>query len=424
MKKHILYFIGAIMILISGCSKKTPGSGQSTTWDGNIISYSPVPVSKSLSKKVFAHMLPWFNYSVSSGVIFWGQHWTMVNENPDIISNNERQVASYFYPSIGPYASNDTNVIDYQLLLMKLSGIDGVFIDWPGTQNTNDYAENVANSNAIISRLSKVGLSFAIVYEDRNLPTNSTNAEISQAQTDMLYLQNNYFNNSSYEKLNGQPLLLDFGPVNLTNSADWTQVFSVLSPSNVPTFFTIMNQSSQAGSNATGEFAWVEQNSLSGGLSNFYGNGYAGTKVTCAFPGFQSFYAAGGWPSTGLTWVITPDISVFQQTLTMALQQTNDNYLQLVTWNDYGEGTMIEPTVQFGYSFLTALQQQLGVQSLSQSDLELVAKLFNARVQNGKSNALYSSAVYNPTNLDQLDQAFYDMASLKMDSASALLSGF
>ena len=34
------------------------------------------------------------------------------------------------------------------------------------------------------------------------------------------------------------------------------------------------------------------------------------------------------------------------------------NIVQLVTWNDYGEGTMIEPTHEFGYTFLEVIQSE------------------------------------------------------------------
>ncbi|HTB99696.1 MAG TPA: hypothetical protein VK705_03345, partial [Ferruginibacter sp.] len=83
--------------------------------------------------------------------------------------------------------------------------------------------------------------------------------------------------------------------------------------------------------------------------------------------------------------------------------------------NDYGEGTIIEPTVQFGYGYLTTLQQDLGVQStLSQSDLQAVAQLYQLRQTNAG----------NPAALAKLDQGFYFMASLQMDSAKALLASF
>jgi hypothetical protein len=66
----------------------------------------------------------------------------------------------------------------------------------------------------------------------------------------------------------------------------------------------------------------------------------------------------------------------------MAIAQSNINHIQLVTWNDYGEGTNIEPTVEFGYGFLTTLQQRLGVTDLTQPELEMVAKLYKLRIDN------------------------------------------
>jgi hypothetical protein len=54
------------------------------------------------------------------------------------------------------------------------------------------------------------------------------------------------------------------------------------------------------------------------------------------------------------------------------------DYIQIVTWNDYGEVTMIEPTREFGYTFLTLLQEKLGVKH-NQADLEQVTKIFHQR---------------------------------------------
>jgi hypothetical protein len=59
--------------------------------------------------------------------------------------------------------------VEYQLLLMKLAGVDGVLIDWPGTTNAFDYVRNRQKSEAFIQKVAKVGLEFAVVYEDHNL---------------------------------------------------------------------------------------------------------------------------------------------------------------------------------------------------------------------------------------------------------------
>jgi hypothetical protein len=403
-----IYFT-LFIVFLTGCSKSnTTTSTINITWDNTVVPYAAVPVSKQVTKRVFAHILPWFE-SPSTNSGFWGQHWTGENKaGTGILDNpNNGQIASHYYPSIGPYASSDTNVIDYQLLLMKLSGIDGIFIDWPGTIGTNDLGQNLANSNVIISRLSKLGLKYAVVYEDQNLKGLSN--EIAQAQTDMNYLKAHYFSDPNYEQVSGNPLLLDFGPQALNSASDWTSAFSVLTVK--PAFFTLeFNQG--AGTNATGQFAWVDQSNITN-LNSFYSSN-VGTKISAAYAGFNSIYAEEPPTPNAPTWIITPTVATFQQTVSLALDQPG-NYLQLVTWNDYGEGTMIEPTTQFQYSFLTDLQQQLSVQSsLSVADLQAVTKLYTARV----ANTLTSP---NPTNLSELDQIYYDIVSLKMDSAKALL---
>jgi hypothetical protein len=412
MKFSLYCIIG--LIFFAGCGKKNPASTISVTWDGNINPYAPSPVSKStINKRVFAHILPWFETPATNNGL-WGQHWTGTNpsgqplDNPNTTTNGQPNIASHYNPLIGPYASGDTTVIDYQLLLMKLSGIDGVFIDWPGRLNYSDFAGNAANTNAIISRIGKVGLKYAIVYEDHNLQY--TNSPAVQVQIDMGYLQTNYFSDANYESISGIPLLLDFGPQTLTTASGWTSAFSNLSPK--PAFFTLQYQSGEAGTNAIGEFNWVESDTITGSR-NFYNYSYSGNKIGAAYPGYNSIYAL-EQANAGPTWVVTPSVKIFQQSLVLALQQPGQ-YMQLVTWNDYGEGTIIEPTTQFQYSYLTTLQQQLGVQStLSVSDLQAVSNLFTARKNNIGAN-------YNQTNLNELDQIYYYMTSLRMDSAKALL---
>lgn len=406
-----------LLILIScfGCSK--PKSGSSFYFSGTVVPYAPVPVTKSVSKKIFAHLLPWFETPQSNTVSpgGWGYHWTMQNENPNTIVNGQRQIASWYYPLIGPYASGDTSLIDYQLLLMKLSGIDGVFIDWPGLGTNAGQAVDLPmakhNTDVIVSRLARVGLQYAIVYEDNDL-SDITN-KIGQAQTDMGYLQTNYFSNTNYVKIASQPLVLDFGPQAITDSASWTAIFSILTAK--PAFTTLSGHSSLAGANATGEFVWVYPYAMAS-LNSFYSNNYAGNKMAAAFSGFNSFYAAGGGSGPGplLSNTPAPSVAFFKQTLDLAIAQPNITYTQLVTWNDYGEGTIIEPTTQFNYDFLTTLQTELQVSTLSISDLQAVAQLYTLRQSN----------VGNAANLAKLDQGFYFMASLQMDSAKALLASF
>ena len=83
----------------------------------------PVPVPKTNPMKVYAHYMPWFQTPFTLGGTNWGWHWTMNNRNPNVIAaNGQRQIASNYYPLIGPYDSSDANVIEYHMLMMKLAG--------------------------------------------------------------------------------------------------------------------------------------------------------------------------------------------------------------------------------------------------------------------------------------------------------------
>jgi hypothetical protein len=121
-------------LLFFGCGKSSSSNNTSVKKVGTVTTdtsaTNPVPVTKTNSQKVYVHYMPWFETPATSGNGQWGQHWTMANENPNIIlANGRREIASYFYPMIGPYDSDDRDVIDYHLLLMKYSGIDGIIID-------------------------------------------------------------------------------------------------------------------------------------------------------------------------------------------------------------------------------------------------------------------------------------------------------
>src|SRR6476661_5169499 len=92
-----------------------------------------VPVAKTNPMKVYMHYMPWFETPATLGGSNWGYHWKFNNQNPNIVdASGKRQIASHYYPKIGPYASSDPNVIEYHMLLMKFAGVDGVMIDWYG----------------------------------------------------------------------------------------------------------------------------------------------------------------------------------------------------------------------------------------------------------------------------------------------------
>ena len=195
MKRYItLLFFGIMNILVaSGCSGDDKGSDEPV----NPEVVEPVAIEKTNSTKIYVHYMPWFETNESSADKKWGYHWTMANKNPNNVgANNRREIAAYYYPLIGPYHSGDKSVIENHLLMMKYSGIDGVLIDWYGTYDVNDYRMVKENTEQLIEMLDKVGLEYAIVYEDR-VTTNVVNAGkaisvTSAAKTDLAYLEKTF----------------------------------------------------------------------------------------------------------------------------------------------------------------------------------------------------------------------------------------
>ena len=82
-------------------------------------------------KEVYAHFVTWFKTKEFSGKWeMWNSDYNESPHNPDVIFlNGQRDLAVTSYPLTGPYDSSDPNILEYQFLLMRLSGIDGIIVD-------------------------------------------------------------------------------------------------------------------------------------------------------------------------------------------------------------------------------------------------------------------------------------------------------
>src|SRR5258706_12991398 len=98
-------------------------------------------VACAAPKSVMVYYMPWFTakpYSES-----WGWHWTMDHFNPDTVgASGERQIASWYYPLIGPYDSLDPAVLEYSVLVMQPARADWGSVGWDGSGNGLDYGRD------------------------------------------------------------------------------------------------------------------------------------------------------------------------------------------------------------------------------------------------------------------------------------------
>lgn len=370
--------------------------------------HGQLPVEKTNPMKVYMHYMPWFETPETIGR--WGWHWTMNTMDPNRVIDGQRQIASHYYPLIGPYASRNKEVIEYHLLLIKLAGIDGILIDWYGTVGSNgDVKDLLKSSDSIVARTGEFGLEFGVVLEDR------FSRSKDDVKANFAYLKNNYFNRSEYIRMgeDKNPLVCIFGPICFEDPADWTEILPAAGEE--IEFLPLWYESSDAGASADGEYSWIFQDETGhlDHLTNFYSNRAPSLKIAMgsAYPGFNDFYAEGG---AGSGYFTIPHYygSTLTETFNKAEQyKEHIDLLQLATFNDFGEGTMFEPTVETGFDYLKRVQAYTGV-AYGENELKLVYKLFQHR----------KGYAGNPAVQDSLDDASNYLRNLEIDSAAMILN--
>src|SRR5215469_13989386 len=143
--------------------------------------------AEAAPKPIMVHYMPWFVAEPFSSS--WGWHWTMNYFNPNTTnSSGQREIASWYYPQTGPYDSADPAVLEYQVLLMKLAGVDGIIVDWYGMDNYLDYGINNQRTAALFQFTRQAGLKFCLCYEDQTIKQ-ETNGGYIQASNAIAHAQ-------------------------------------------------------------------------------------------------------------------------------------------------------------------------------------------------------------------------------------------
>jgi glycoprotein endo-alpha-1,2-mannosidase len=377
--------------------------------DDPVVKTEKKKVEKTNPMVIYMHYMPWFQSKEISG--YWGSHWRMNTANPETVDDDgKRQIASHYYPLIGPYDSKDPDVIEYHLLLMKYAGVDGLLIDWYSSHNINDYRAILDAVNSMVSFTDDVGMDYALVYEDYTagaIEDQTSKTSMEAAKADLAYMQKEYFSQDQYITFDDKPLLLTFGPRFFKQGSQWTEIFSGLKEK--PKFLPLWNHSSLTGDTYNGEFSWIDFNSDLSQLNNFYNRASLEIMIGSAYPGFHDYYVEGGW-GTSYGYVPFNDGQTLSNTLAKA-KEKNVKHLQLVTWNDFGEGTVIEPTLENEFQSLKLIQQFAGV-SYGEEELRMIHEYFIKKKKYKGDDAA----------IEKLSRVFLLLADLDVEKARALLT--
>ncbi|HKW24829.1 MAG TPA: hypothetical protein VJN48_03550 [Terriglobales bacterium] len=239
------------------------------------------------------------------------------------------------------YSSTDPRQVHRQVEDMISRGIDGVIIDWYGPGSNEDTATKLIMAEAE----KHAGFSFAVMVDKGAIPrAGCGSCSAQQALVNELnYIASTYYGSPSYMRWNRRPMVTNFD-LDLHYSIDWNAVRSAAAGNPA---FIFQHAGGFSHTQSSGSYSWVILSNDYGMsyLSNFYDAGLAHASEDAygaAYKGFNDSLASWGSgrvmsQQCGQTWLQT-----FSKINSMYNSSRQLDALQLVTWNDYEEGTEIE----------------------------------------------------------------------------------
>jgi len=172
------------------------------------------PTHASESPKVMAHYMPWFRMEPGESGMIW-EHWKWFGKGPkhdpdDILDNGRRDIASVYYPLIGPYHGKNRAVLEYHFLTANAAGIEGFIADWYGP---NDYSDQVFAE--MITTAERTGMKAAICLEEKTFfPPYSgakTREDVLNAMEKQIgHVLDTYAKSDAYLRHEGRPVFFIF----------------------------------------------------------------------------------------------------------------------------------------------------------------------------------------------------------------------
>lgn len=314
---------------------------------------------------LIAHYLPWFetlDHEPEDPWLHWKWNHAKANHDPNrILANNKRDIASVNYPLIGPYSSDSRAVIRYHLKSMKAAGIDAVAFLWYGPHTAIDKRLPM-----VLDEAEKLQMRVAVCYEEKiNWPPYrfpQDREEIIQTATDDLnFILKQYASHPAYLRRKNIPFVFQFnyygadelGPRNILPD----EFKQILDQINEPMIFGRKDLHNAYHPPIQSSFVWWTQ----GGWPKQFAD-QVRKKVDAGQLDFFMAMICPGFDDTGVWgWSNTPrksevyGIELLKTTCNDATYQ-NPELIQIVTWNDFNEGTVIEPTTGDGFKYLDFIE--------------------------------------------------------------------
>jgi glycoprotein endo-alpha-1,2-mannosidase len=293
-------------------------------------------------RQILAFYYGWYgNLTISGDWV----HWKNVDLAKQRIGN------STDYPAYGAYDSHDPAVLDRQAAA-RGAGVTGFIVSWWGQGSFEDHGMPL-----LIDAAAKHGLAVSAYYE--KIPGDDAPARIKAAIADLDYLLSRYGTHKAWLRAGGKPVVFVYGrAVHQLSPAEWQEVIAQLhrdNPGGVAVVADSLDHNFVAAFDgaSTYNITGQTQHKTPPQLHDWARVAYP-KMVAAAGPGKISSVTvipgyddskAGRPPPRPVTgrWGGETYRALWQEAVAAA-----PDYVLITSWNEWHEGSEIEPSVEYG----------------------------------------------------------------------------
>jgi hypothetical protein len=234
---------------------------------------------------------------------------------------------THYKPTLGYYDGASTSVIDQHLSWIKGAGLTALIASWWGPGSNTDQ-----KIPKLLAELPKYQpLKLALYYEIGSGVPSQT-----KIKSDLSYISSHYAGNSSFLRVGGKPVLFVYQPGGCSGVASLVQANAGRFYLDPKVFTGFRNCSAQPQS-------WHQ---------------YGPAAATSDQRGYSYSVSPGFWKATESSPRLGRDLTRWTSN-TKAMVASHEPWQLVTTFNEWGEGTSVEPGTAWGTKYLDALKSAI-----------------------------------------------------------------
>jgi hypothetical protein len=255
-------------------------------------------------------------------------------------------------PLLGPYASDDEDVMRLHVRWAKASGIDGFIVSWKDTETLSSRLEK------LVRVAEEEDFKLSIIYEGLDFWRHPL--PIEKIDADLSYFSDTYGDNPVFDMF-GQPVVVWSGTWEYTRpqidqvTQNHRPQLQILASEKQPNAYDhvadLVDGNAYYWSSVDPETFPDYAGKLERMSASVHRNG--GLWIAPAAPGFDARHIG------GVREVSRKQGEVLETQLTTAMG-SNPDAIGLISWNEFSENSHLEPSCEYGDHYLVVLAELLG----------------------------------------------------------------